>query len=79
MVYDNPRWEFHLPINPPINPGKDIDVTGETYVYDESVTSVALNNWWENDRVVYRPRMGQESHFRMTLTEEVKGFEYDCE
>jgi len=54
--YDNPYWEFHLPINQPIAPGKDLDMDGEIYEYT-GYHAVELNNWLDEDgSATYRPR-----------------------
>jgi hypothetical protein len=76
-LYDNPYWEFHLPINPPINPGSDIDVNGDIYVHDENVKEVSLMNWWDGQMETYRPRPTNE--FRLTLKDMTEELEYDCE
>jgi len=54
--YDNPYWEYHLPINPPIEPGKDLDMDGNIYEYTGN-DSVEIGNWMTNDSLGYLPRL----------------------
>lgn len=55
--YDNPYWEFHLPINPPIQPGKDIDpMTGGVYIWD-GPDSAEIANWLVKGEYTFQPRL----------------------
>jgi hypothetical protein len=52
--YDNQHWEYHLPVNPPIDPANDCDVSGVPYVYPWHVDQVSIVNW--NDPF-FEPRL----------------------
>lgn len=52
--YDNQHWEYHLPINPAILPGTDVDVQGNVYVYPWLITEVSIDNW---DNPYFQPRL----------------------
>lgn len=52
--YDNQHWEYHLPVNPPIDPANDCDVSGVPYVYPWHVDLVSIHNW---DDPHYNPRL----------------------
>jgi hypothetical protein len=56
--YDNPYWEHHLPINPPIQPGTDLDIfTGGIYVHLGPVV-LDLPNWLApSGEYTFEPRL----------------------
>jgi hypothetical protein len=82
--YDNQYWEYHLPINPPIDPEKDLDMDGQLYEYT-GLHAVELNNWLaENGTATYRPRLpiGIDKYkikrpSRLSAVEDDE--EYDCD
>jgi hypothetical protein len=87
--YDNPYWEFHLPINPPIAPGKDLDMDGNEYVYD-GPSSIDIGNWTDETGAIYhidriretginRHSLTKESRVRMISAVTDDDEEYDCD
>lgn len=55
--YDNPYWEYHLPVSPPIQPGKDIDpMTGELYSWN-GPDRVGIDNWLVKGEYTFQPRL----------------------
>lgn len=88
--YDNPYWEFHLPINPAPDFDRDVDFDGEPYEHVASQSD--LGNWFnEGGELVYRARLPigldayQVDHRAMTAAgvddapELDEDYEYDCD
>lgn len=61
--YDNPYWEYHLPINPPIDPANDRDVDGNPYTYVWTLDSCDLANWTFSNHTGYRPRLKEDGQW----------------
>jgi len=84
--YDNPYWEFHLPINPAPDPEKDLDMDGDPYIYTGNNT-VELHNWMdEAGNATYRPRLpiGLNKYLidkpcRIMAVDDEEDEEYDCD
>lgn len=52
MVYDNPHWEYHLPVNPPgayFREGHDV-----------LMTEIEIANWDSEGGYEFRPRLKDE-------------------
>lgn len=60
--YDNPRWEFHLPVNPPVPDERDVDYfTGEPYVY-AGPDRCDILNWTDDDgNLVFKARLKESA------------------
>lgn len=59
--YDNPYWEYHLPINQPIDPAHDVDVDGNPYTYVWFLDHCDLGNWSTDSSVEYRSRLKESN------------------
>lgn len=76
--YDNPYWEYHLPVNPPGAYRTKGDIV---------LDSVEIANWYENDVYVFRPRLRDNVQqvnrikMRLTTADEAPELdeEYDCD
>jgi hypothetical protein len=81
--YDNPYWEYHLPINPAIEPGKDLDPeTFELYEWTPSQFDNNILNW-TNDQgeLEFRPRLRDNVQLvsRFGLADDDEATELDME
>lgn len=71
--YDNPYWEFHLPVNPP----------GAYFRegFDVMMTDIELGNWDTDGGFEYRPRLREEvtlvNRFGLALETEAPEIDYD--
>lgn len=76
--YDNQYWEYHLPVNPPIDPARDCDVSGVPYVYPWYLTEISIANW---DAPYFLPRLRDSVQLvnRVTLAADGEADELDID
>lgn len=61
--YDNQYWEYHLPVNPPLDFEGAVDVAGNPYSYPWYLDSCDLANWDFGGSIGYRPRLKESGQW----------------